>query len=126
MSFGRFRNSHRFGREQESRATKYLRARGLRLLDCNFHSRYGEIDLIMIEGSTLVFIEVRYRGGSQYGSAFETVTAGKQRRIRHTAAHYLQRHSQYQHLNCRFDVIGLSGETPSADPVIRWVKNAFT
>ncbi len=126
MSFGRFRNSHQFGREQESRATKYLRTRGLRLIDCNFRSRYGEIDLVMIEGSTLVFIEVRYRGGSQYGHAFETVTPSKQRRIRHTAATYLQCHSQYLHLNCRFDVIGLSGRGSSADPVITWIKNAFS
>lgn len=129
MDFGRFINSHVFGKAQESKAARYLASQGLRLISRNFSSRYGEIDLIMADSNTLVFVEVRYRRSEQFGSAIDSVTAAKQKKIRLTAAHYLQSHPRLQSSNCRFDVIGLthapSGGAHSAELRVDWVKNAF-
>ncbi|MEX0963615.1 MAG: YraN family protein [Pseudohongiellaceae bacterium] len=127
MHFGRLTNSQGFGRAQEANAARYLCSQGLRLICRNYHSRYGEIDLIMADSGILVFIEVRYRHSRRFGSAIATVTPAKQRKIRLTAAHYLQSHPQLQHSCCRFDVIGLShgSGSDSKEPSIDWIKNAF-
>ena len=129
MHFGRFINSRVFGEALESRANRFLRSRGLKLLCRNYRSRYGEIDLIMVDSGTLVFVEVRYRRNEKFGGAIDSVTTAKQKKIRLTAAHYLQSHPQLQVSNCRFDVIGLSQTNASADPVaglhVDWIKNAF-
>lgn len=129
MRFGRLINSHLFGNALESEANRFLRSQGLKLLGRNYRSRYGEIDLIMVDAGTLVFIEVRYRRSQKFGGAIDSVTTAKQKKIRHTAAHYLQTHPQLQYSNCRFDVIGLSQRTSladdNADLQFDWIKNAF-
>lgn len=81
----------------------------------------------MFDSNTLVFVEVRYRRNEQFGSALDSVTAAKQKKIRLTAKHYLQSHPRLQYRDCRFDVIGL---TPAAAPHtaelrLDWIKNAF-
>jgi putative endonuclease len=108
------------GRAAEERALHHLQARGLRLLDRNFRSRGGEIDLIMRQGNLLVFVEVRYRQNSNFGSPFETVTTTKQRRLITTAAHYLQQ--QRLDLPCRFDVVGITGAQLEQ---VEWIQDAF-
>lgn len=108
------------GRAAEERALHYLQARGLRLRERNFRMRGGEIDLIMQQGEVLIFIEVRYRKSSHYGSPAETVTATKQRRLTAAAAHYLQRRGL--NLPCRFDVIGITG--PDQEQ-LEWIRDAF-
>lgn len=80
----------------------------------------------MSDASTLVFIEVRFRRNSNYGSPVDTVNAQKQRKIRLTATQYLQSHVEFQHLVCRFDVIGLSEELGQRKPRVNWIKNAFS
>ena len=127
VHFGRFINSQAFGREQESKAARYLRAQGLKLHCRNYRSRSGEIDLIMSDSNTLVFVEVRYRRSAQFGGAIDSVTATKQKKIRLTAAHYLQSHPRLQYSNCRFDVIGLTPAATAHTKDIRfdWIKNAF-
>lgn len=127
MRFGQFINSKVFGQAQETKAASYLRAQGLKLLCKNYRSRYGEIDLIMVDSHTLVFVEVRYRRSENFGSAIESVTANKQKKIRLTAEHYLQAQPRLQHSNCRFDVIGLSNKyvEDKAETHIDWIKNAF-
>ncbi len=82
MHFRRRSNSHEIGKAQESRAADFLRSKGLKLLCRNYHSRFGEIDLIMSDSGTLVFIEVRYRANGLFGGAAASVTVAKQRRIR--------------------------------------------
>ena len=74
-------DSRRRGLEMERRAADWLASHGLRLVDANQHARRGEIDLIMRDGDTLVFIEVRHRRDARHGHPFETVTAAKQRRL---------------------------------------------
>ncbi len=129
MRFTRLLNSLSFGKAQEAKAARYLHAQGLRLLCRNYHCRYGEIDLIMADSGVLVFVEVRFRRHAQYGSAVASVTTSKQRKIRLTAAHYLQRHPRLAHNPCRFDVVGLSdaaSQDSGAQPLyIDWIKNAF-
>ena len=128
MHFGQFINSQVFGNAQESKAARYLRSQGLKLLCRNYRSRHGEIDLIMTDTNTLVFVEVRYRRSEHFGGALSSVTNTKQKKIRLTAAHYLQSHPQLQ-CSCRFDVIGLTHMTPTAVQSAKlrfdWIKDAF-
>ena len=113
-----------FGKHWESQAESFLRKKGLKTLVRNFTCRFGEIDLIMQDGEYLVFAEVRYRAGKQYGSGAETVTAIKQRRIIKAASMYLLLHSEQAQRHCRFDVISI-GKSHGAQN-LNWIRNAFT
>ena len=93
------------GRWGEKLAARYLRRRGYALLDANYRSRWGEIDLIAARGGFLVFVEVKLRKNDAYGAAREFVDAAKQQRIRMTAERWLQQHAEYDELQPRFDVI---------------------
>jgi putative endonuclease len=110
------------GARAEKIAQQHLKKQGLNILDANFSSRMGEIDLIMKDMGTIVFVEVRYRKNSNFGSPLETITPDKQRKIRLTAQSYLAKHA-LQNADCRFDTVGLSGNLTTA--TIDWVKNAF-
>ena len=130
VHFRRRSNSQEIVKAQESRAANFLRAKGLKLLCRNYHSRFDEIDLILSDSGTLVFIEVRYRANGLFGGAVASVTVAKQRRIRLTAAHYLQTHNGLQHCPCRFDVLGVFGEADANSQTgaqcFDWIKNAFS
>lgn len=106
------------GEEKERLACSYLQDKGLHLLQRNYRCRRGEIDLIMREASTLVFVEVRFRASTRFGTPAETVDLRKQRKLAAAASHYLQRNSI--NLPCRFDVIALSGPNR-----IDWIRDAF-
>lgn len=108
------------GKQAEQLACDYLQRQGLTLVTRNFHCRRGEIDLIMLDGQTLVFIEVRYRRNAYHGSALESITKAKQSRIITTAQHYLMQ-SGSQH-NCRFDAVAITAEQP--DQIV-WIRDAF-
>jgi putative endonuclease len=105
------------GAEAEARAARHLQAQGLVLLARNWRCRFGEIDLILREGSTLVFVEVRARGRGDYGGAAESITAAKQARLQRAAAAYL---AQAKHRGaCRFDAVLMDGER------LTWLRGAF-
>ncbi len=108
------------GQAAEARAEQHLRDRGLQALARNYRCRHGEIDLILRDGDTLVFVEVRERRRSDFGDAAGSVTAHKQRRIIAAARHYLARHPQLAQQPIRFDVIGIDGDTG-----LRWLRDAF-
>ncbi|MCP3870408.1 MAG: YraN family protein [Gammaproteobacteria bacterium] len=110
------------GKCSEDQARRYLEKQGLKTLQCNFRTRRGEIDLIMLDTQTLVFVEVRYRKGNRYGSAAESVTAQKQQRLTLAARQFLLGKPRFSNSACRFDVIALSGEEPVE---IEWIKDAF-
>ncbi|RDV28998.1 YraN family protein [Alteromonas aestuariivivens] len=74
--------SRAIGAQKESDACLYLQQQGLTLVQTNFHTRYGEIDLIMREGDTWVCVEVKYRSANQYGGALDTVTPAKLSKLR--------------------------------------------
>lgn len=105
----------------ERSAADFLQKQGLKLLDTNLSSRHGEIDLIMQDKNTLVFVEVRYRRNKNFGGAAISVTAAKQRKIALTALTYLQRSGKTE-MPCRFDVIAINGQEILDS---QWIKNAF-
>jgi putative endonuclease len=106
------------GQTAESRAAAFLQVNGLKLVARNWRCRFGEIDLVMQDGATLVFVEVRLRSRSDFGGAAASVTPAKQRRLLAAARQYLATLKAMP--PCRFDVVALSG---SGSP--EWIKNAF-
>ena len=112
------------GKEAEHACYRYLKAQGLKPVTRNYHCRHGEIDIIMMEGSVLVFIEVRFRKDKRYGGGVESITYHKQNKLRKTAEHYLQqdKHSRA----ARFDVVSMSNDTASkAVYTFDWIRDAF-
>lgn len=109
------------GAQMEARARRHLEGQGLSFVSANYRCKGGEIDLIMRDQQQLVFVEVRYRQQSGYGSAAESVDNRKQKKLRHAAQHYLQQHQE--HGSCRFDVIAIDGPVDKAD--LNWIANAF-
>jgi putative endonuclease len=107
------------GAQAEALACQHLERAGLRLLERNYRCPPGEIDLVMQDGNTLVFVEVRYRKRDRFGSAAESVTAVKRGRLEAAAAHYLAATGARN--PCRFDVVTLSGQPPRLD----WLRDAF-
>lgn len=105
------------GQRGEDEALAYLQRQGLRLIERNFRCKGGEIDLLMHDGSTLVFVEVRKRADKNHGGAAASVTAGKQKRLIIAAHIFLQRYSMPP--PCRFDVIAIDGTE------LNWLKNAI-
>ncbi len=122
---GRFISRRQQGQAQESRALWHLRKFGFKLIERNFNCKVGEIDLIgQFSPDQLVFVEVRYRKRTDFGSALASVTTIKQARIKRAAAMFLQQHRQHQHQDCRFDVVAIQAHVSGGEQ-IHWVKNAF-
>lgn len=113
--------SHPLGRKAEDYALAFLAQRGLKLLARNYRSRYGEIDLILQDQSTLVFVEVRCRTSSRFGGALESVDRRKQNRLIQSAKHYLVSHPSDTPI--RFDVLALT-PTPAGFE-LEWIRDAF-
>ncbi len=111
------------GLQAEQLADSYLSKQGLKIIEKNFYCRFGEIDLIALDGKSLVFIEVRFRKNENQMSVFETIDYKKCRKLVTTSEYYLNTHRKYQTLNCRYDVVGITGELDT--PSIKWIKNAF-
>lgn len=111
------------GAAAERRAAVFLERAGLALIARNYRSPFGEIDLVMEQDQTVVFVEVRFRGRNDYGTPAETVDRHKQSRLRATAEHYLQHDRQASKRPCRFDIVAV---TASADgDRVEWLRNAF-
>lgn len=107
----------------EAAALDFLLRRNLRLLARNAHARGGELDLVMLDGDTLAFVEVRYRRSGAFGGGAASVDAGKRRRLVHAARVFLACNPRHADAPCRFDVVDASGD-PAA-PRIEWLKDAF-
>ena len=116
------RTSGVVGRSAEQKVLHFLIAQGLRPVARNFRCRGGEIDLIMLDGDCLTFIEVRYRASENFVPASQTVDTRKQRKIIHTAAMYIARNRQFAAHTMRFDVV--SGQGPQ-QLSIAWIADAF-
>lgn len=111
------------GTAYEALAAAWLERQGVRLLARNAASRRGEIDLIGLHEGTLVFFEVRHRRRNHFGSAAESVTPTKQRRILAAARYWLNGPVGRRHAArpCRFDVLAFDGEAQ----VPQWIQGAF-
>lgn len=112
-------NQNNAGAAAEQLAATFLTQKGLKLVTQNYHCRFGEIDLIMKDGNTLVFVEVRLRSNDTFGSAAMSITQQKQQKLIATAQHFLQ---TYQDCACRFDAILMNKAHLDH---IEWLRNAF-
>lgn len=106
------------GAKAEQLAAQFLQRQGLTLVESNYHCRFGEIDLILRDGESLVFAEVRQRSRSDFGGAAASIDARKQQRIILAARHYLAALNRTP--PCRFDAVLLDSTAR-----LEWVKNAF-
>lgn len=111
------------GAAVERRAEAFLGRAGLLPVTRNYRSPFGEIDLVMRDGQTVVFVEVRSRAHSRFASPAETVDARKQERLRATAEHYLQRDHEASKQPCRFDIVAVT--TSMKGDRVEWLRNAF-
>jgi putative endonuclease len=106
------------GERAEDQALKFLLGQGLKLKQRNYACRLGEIDLILTDGRTLVFAEVRMRRSGSFGGAAESITPRKRARLIAAARHYLAGHKELP--PCRFDAVLIEGDGPP-----KWIKDAF-
>ncbi|HWN29942.1 MAG TPA: YraN family protein [Burkholderiales bacterium] len=113
-------NRNAEGIAAERVAAIFLQSRGLRLLETNYRCRFGEIDLILRDGETLVFAEVRLRKSGDFGGAAASITAQKRTKLLKAARHYLAAGKKTP--RCRFDAVLLSSMD---ERDIQWIKNAF-
>jgi putative endonuclease len=105
------------GRRWEQAALAHLRRNGLVLVEENFSCKGGEIDLVMREHDTLVFVEVRQRADRRHGGAAASITPAKVRRLVRAAQFYLLRYPQTP--PCRFDVVAIDGDQ------LDWLRNVI-
>jgi putative endonuclease len=124
-------NINNAGLQAEKLAATFLATHGLKLVAQNYHCRFGEIDLIMQDGSSLVFVEVKLRSSSQFGGAAASITPKKQQKIILTAQHYLQQAQSKNQFKtepaCRFDAILMNKIDLQAGDLkqFEWIRNAF-
>ncbi|ABE50550.1 YraN family protein [Methylobacillus flagellatus] len=108
------------GDDAEALAERYLIKQGLVVIARNYRCRFGEIDLVMKQGATIVFVEVRMRSHATFGGAAASIHAAKRQKLILTAEHFLQRHGSAP---CRFDAILLSKRDADG---IEWIQDAFS
>jgi putative endonuclease len=119
----RFTNTRAKGNHGEQLALDYLIKQGLKLIEQNINSRYGEIDIVMRDGAEWIFVGVRFRQSQEIGGGLESVNSNKQGKLINTAEHYIQTHHITHFEACRFDIIEISGDINN--PKINWIKDAF-
>jgi putative endonuclease len=120
----RSNHSGRLGDRGENLAAEHLVGLGFRIVERQMRGLYGEIDLIALDGETVVFIEVKTRATSAAGDPTEAVTRAKQRKITRAALAYLKRRGWLQR-RCRFDVVSILWKGPGGKPEIRHYQSAF-
>ncbi len=111
----------KLGQKGESTAQKFLKKNGYRIVEQNYKNPVGEIDIIAVEGKTLVFIEVKTRESIDYGPPFEAVNRAKKRKIANVALLYLKRFKKLP--PCRFDVVSILYKNNK--PELELIKDAF-
>lgn len=111
------------GDDFEQRACTGLERAGLKLLTRNYTTRHGELDLVMRDGDTIVFVEVRYRKSASHGGAAASVTTAKQAKLILAAQHWLAAHPQHARRACRFDVVSYDGPADAVQH--EWLRGAF-
>jgi len=115
-------NTTKIGKRAEVLACGWLEAKGMKLMESNVRTRFFELDLIMLDGKTIVFIEVKYRSQLGYGGGIGAITKDKQRRITVGALCWLAERN-YMHRTVRFDVIEIIGNGPREK--IMYVADCF-
>ena len=109
------------GQEGEDRAAQFLLRQGYRILERNYRTRSGEIDLIALHRGIVVFVEVKTRTNSAFGAPEQAVTPAKQRRMIKAALGYIN-HRKLHQVPCRFDVVAINA---AAEKELELIENAF-
>ncbi|MDD1960179.1 YraN family protein [Pseudomonas sp. 39004] len=112
------------GQAAENQALEFLQGQGLKLLTRNWRCKGGELDLVMLDADTVVFVEVRYRLHASFGGALGSIDGRKQKRLVLAASLFLQKEPRWAAQPCRFDVVALQGSHHAGRP-LQWLKNAF-
>ncbi|MEE1868125.1 MULTISPECIES: YraN family protein [Pseudomonas] len=112
------------GQAAERHALEYLQGQGLSLLAQNWRCKRGELDLVMLDSDTVVFVEVRYRMHADFGGALGSIDGRKQDKLVLAAESFLHKETQWANSPCRFDVIAVQGRGHSGQ-AFQWLKNAF-
>lgn len=112
-------NKRRIGTESEIQAGKFLYDAGYNILENNFYSRFGEIDIIAVKEQFICFIEVKYRKTKTHGDAESAISMLKMKKICRTAEYYLYLNRKYDKYQMRFDVVAINGND------ITLYENAF-
>ncbi|QXI34582.1 YraN family protein [Pseudomonas promysalinigenes] len=112
------------GQAAEAQALEHLQGQGLKLLARNWRCKGGELDLVMLDADTVVFVEVRYRLHAGFGGALGSIDGRKQKRLVLAATSFLQKEPRWADHPCRFDVVALQGSQHAGRP-LQWLKNAF-
>ncbi len=113
-----------YGQFGENLAARHLAENGYRIVETNYKNRFGEIDLIAMDGETIVFVEVKSRRSGTFGTAGASVSKAKQRKISMTALGYLKSKNGIQQ-KARFDVVAINGSDAHPEGRIKVIKNAF-
>jgi putative endonuclease len=121
----RFFRKKSLGQRGEDAAARYLKRQGFRIVERGHDSPLGEIDIIAIDGRTIVFVEVKTRTGGDAGHPTEAIDATKQRRMTQAALAYLKAKRLLQN-SARFDVIAVVWPAGAQEPAIEHFKNAFS
>ena len=111
------------GLQYEFVAQKYLQNQGLNFVEKNFHSRFGEIDLVMQQSDLICFVEVKYRKSRDFGGAVSSISNPKQQKIIKTAQIFMQKFHKFRNHGMRFDALIL--QQCGDDISINWIPNAF-
>jgi putative endonuclease len=111
------------GRAAEDAALRFLESQGCVLVTRNYQCRLGELDLVVRDGGSLVFVEVRARRSDAFGGAAASVGVSKQRRLAAAARHFLMTHPREAQRPARFDVVAISG--PGGENPPCWIRAAF-
>ena len=114
-----------FGKKGEDIAVKYLTRKKYEIIFRNYHSQFGEIDIIALKNNELIFFEVKTRK-SNFESAFSSVSITKQKKISKTALCFLSKNTKYDNFLTRFDVIALIYDQRKNSYEIKQIKNAFS
>jgi len=109
------------GDRGERQAEQFLAQNGLKIVARNWHCRHGEIDLVMFDGEYLVFVEVRLRTPRGFANSAESVDFLKQRKLAQAASMFLASNSAWRERPCRFDVVGIEGDSGE----LAWIQHAF-
>ncbi len=112
------------GAHWETFASNHLRAQGLEILARGYRCRLGELDIVCLDGETLVIVEVRARSTGARTTALESINRAKRQRIVNATRHFLMRHPQWFHSRLRFDVVAVDA-VDTDEPTLNWVRNAF-
>ena len=113
------------GQTAESLARKHLEQNGLRLVAHNWRCKRGELDLIMLDGKVLVFVEVRFRKHAGWGGALESVDMRKRGKLVIAAQQFLQSEQRWSNSPCRFDVVAIEPGKQPDSLQLNWLKSAF-